>query len=213
MKTDFRDLVSTAVHQAVTEFTGDDGCGHCDLYSLAGMFLLREITGLSYQLQLGSLCYLIDPPGNGWFQIDAREGGLKRLEYHAWIGLAGTTVGNCVDGGPKKCKVGELVDFSARHLKAMSERMQGITRAERFGEGLLLTLDPTIERIAWTRTDGPPDYLWTNGEPPTEFRYYPDEECINMFYEYIGNHRDTLASIRRLAFEKYHQLRRFGKSS
>jgi len=197
-----RNVISEAVHLAVTDVAGDSGVGHCDLYALAGVILLQRLTGKPYQIQAGSLMYHADPSGGGWFEINAENNGVERLEYHAWIGLAGETI------EPGRCQIAELIDFSTRHLKTMTETMQYISGATKLGDHWLICVDPDIDIVQWTRTDGPPEYLWTDGEIPDEFRYSPGIAATVKIYEILKDTKGLITQITQRVITRYRELER-----
>lgn len=202
----WKDVVALAVHRAVIDYTEDDGVRHCDLYALAGMFLLREVTGLPYQIQLGSLMYLADPVGHGWFEINARDGGMERLEFHAWIGLAGSVVKQGQGSQSNECEISELIDFSTRHVKTMVHCMQCVTSAIKIGNRIFASIDPDAERVKYTRADDPPAYLWTDGELPDEFRYAPDHGCIVSYYDMLKQRPYVAMELKKLVLFHYGYL-------
>ncbi len=175
-----RDTAAEAVHRAVCAITGDNGCGHCDLYTLAGYALLPAITELDFMPQVGNFSALVDPP-NGWFHICAEDGGMARGEFDCWLGLKGEDTGRR-DQGVILFGVGQLVDLGLRHLRQMVARMPQITRVAHQDESCaVLELARETDAIRYMRPDDLPSYLWVEGEPPNDLVYKPDLNAMREF--------------------------------
>lgn len=202
-----REAAAEAVHRTVCAVTGDDGCGHCDLYTLGGYALLPAITDLNYMPQVGNFAALVDPP-NGWFQICAEHGGLERGEYHCWLGLPDGDTGRREEG-VTLFAVGQLVDFSLRHVRQMVARMPQITRVAHQGEESLV-LEPAQphDRIRYTRRDDFPPYLWVEGEPPDDLVYTPDLSAMRAFVTRSTRQAPLLAGLRDRVLAEYARLAR-----
>lgn len=202
---EIRDAAAEACHRAVCSVTGDDGCGHCDLYALAGYALLPAITGQNWMPHVGNFSAVIDPP-NGRFEICAEQGGLDRGEFHCWLGLPGRDTGQR-ENGVRLFEPGQLVDFSLRHLRAMCARMPQIQRVvEQNDERLVLELAQDV--IQHTRTDDFPPYLWVTGGPPDNLTYAPDLSAMQAFAARFARQGSLLRTLRDRTLREYAALAR-----
>ncbi len=114
-----KDLIASVVHEAVCEFTGDDGFGHCAHYAVAGAKLLSVLTRKLYLPQAGDLQVFCD--GDCGMMMDATEGGFGTGEFHAWI--AGPVAFGTGQSSGRKPMAGDttIIDFSSRHFRKWVE--------------------------------------------------------------------------------------------
>ncbi|MDR3638627.1 MAG: hypothetical protein P4L84_32780 [Isosphaeraceae bacterium] len=204
---EIREAAAEAVHRAVCVVTHDDGCGHCDLYTLAGYALLPAITELNYMPQVGNFAALVDPP-TGWFQICAEQGGIARGEYHCWLGLPGPDTGRR-EQGVTLFGVGQLVDFSLRHLRQMVASVPQITRVVHQDENsVALELAPAHDLIRYTRPDDFAPYLWIEGEPPSDVVYTPDLGAMGEFVERNVRRPRLMTELRDRVLTEYARIAR-----
>jgi hypothetical protein len=185
-----RGRIAEAVHRAVCEFSGTDGCGLCMLYAVAGAGLLGRVFGKTYYPQAGSMSVLVDPPDN-WMSMDARNfaGG----EFHCWLGRR--------SGGDHV----EMIDFASRHYKGYCERLIDASEFEAIEPGLYVRRDVPLvghSRPTWNRED-PPDYVWTEGLLPEWLRLAPDREATEVVLSMILGHLGEYEPLVRLAVEHF----------
>lgn len=135
--------IANAVHRAVCEFTGTDGCGHCPLYCGAGAAVLTYLTGDAnrYYIQAGALYVEADPENQLWIghdpsYHDSASDAFRAGEFHCWLasgkGAAGERVPAC-----------GLVDFTSRHWPRVLAESQ--------------CPDGTV--VKWTRSEDVPPFI------------------------------------------------------
>ena len=177
-----KEFVAEAVHQAVCEYTGTDGCQRCMYYALTGSWLLSQITGRSHMPQVGSLRFLAEPP-DGWIEIDIKRSGdtinsVYDGQFHAWIAT-------CSTGSPKDPT---FIDLTTRHFKKLSEKeMDG-------------------ETLTWSRPD-PPTFLWAAiRDLPDWICLQADEDATKFVWKAFTEAKEEWRSLMKIAFAKYQQL-------
>jgi hypothetical protein len=170
-----RAAIAEEVHNAITAYTLNDGAGHCLLYAYVGALVTSRVTGQRYLPFAGSLRLIVARDGVGWL-LDARQGGLRRQEFHAWFGR------EHADGRI------ELVDLAARHYKRLLERSHASDEQP---------------RPVWDRED-PPPYLWTFlTDLPSWVRLTP---VVETMWETAHALEPGMAAIQRIATAAQHRL-------
>jgi hypothetical protein len=114
-----KDRMAEAVHAAVCEVTEGSGLGRCAHYAVAGSVLATVVTGKRYMAQAGSLYLSHDPADPTLLTAMVCEAGIESGECHCWC------IGPVAEGrkaGPVT-QDQEFIDFSARHLKALVEKL------------------------------------------------------------------------------------------
>jgi hypothetical protein len=172
--------IAEAVHQAVAEFTGTGGYGHCYLYALTGWALAREVLGRDYRLQAGSLWLLARPP-DGWLYLNACPGGLESGSFHCWFGRPGA------DG-----RAAELVDLAARHYRAWADKN------ERLGPS-------TTVPVRWAWPAGPPDYVWLTQTRSTWLALVADRDLTRRYAEDVHARAKDFAPVVELARRRFQE--------
>jgi hypothetical protein len=170
-----RTAIAEAVHNTITAYTHDDGASHCLLYAYVGALVTSRVTGQRYLPMAGSLRLTVARDGAGWL-LDARQGGLRRQEFHAWFGR------EHADGHV------ELVDLAARHYKTLLERSRALDGQP---------------RPRWDRAE-PPPYLWTFlTDLPSWVRFMPLAETM---WEIAHALEPGMAAIQKIATAAQHRL-------
>lgn len=161
---EFKSRIAEAVHRAVCEVTGTDGCGQCLYYALGGALLLNKVTNRLFVPQIGGLLLLTSPPDR-WHGVDMSAEGdpmksFHNSDFHCWISEANSKrlrLGN----QPQKCRA--MIDLSSRHYHQLLKRV--------------------IPDIEWNR-EPPPSYLWSDGRAlPDWIRIWPEAEPMSIFYD------------------------------
>ncbi|QDV37715.1 hypothetical protein [Tautonia plasticadhaerens] len=188
-----RGRIAEAVHRAVCEFSGTDGCGHCMLYAVGGAGILGRVFGRTYHPQAGSMAVLVDPP-DLWMTMDATNfsGG----EFHCWLGRQ--------TGGGRV----EMIDFASRHYRAYWDRLVDASEFEAIESGMYVRRDEPLEghsRPKWNR-EAPPDYVWTEGLLSEWLRLVPDRQATEAVWSMILGHLGVYEPLVALAVEHYQRL-------
>ena len=153
-----RDAIADAVHQACVELRKNDGAGGCLMYAVAGHRLLQNLDPDSdFSIQCGGLELQPDPDvPDPWCTLDPKDGGWSKGQFHCWLAN----------------EAGELIDFSARHYKALCKRIPG------------------KECVDWNQPD-PPAYLWClSRDLPGWIRFNPHPDARRETDEWIRNNID-----------------------
>ena len=188
-----RRRIAEAVHRAVCEFSGTDGCGLCMLYAIAGAGLLGRVFGSTLHPQAGSLSVLADPPDR-WMTMDASN--FANGEFHCWLGR------------PSGGGGAELIDFAARHYRAYCERLLDVSGFQAIEPGIYVRRDEPAEglfRPTWNR-EAPPDYVWAEGLLPEWLRLVPDHEATEAVWANMLGHLDEYEGLVRLAVEHFRSV-------
>jgi hypothetical protein len=176
-----QEALATAVHRTVCAYTGSDGVGHCQLYAVTGMLLLRTVTGKQWHVQAGSTWILCDPP-DGWWRFDATDPDSRsRGEVHCWIAQGGH--------GRRPTTV---VDLTARHYRRMHETL-----------GRVGVLAGVGEAVPWTREE-PPAFLWVTA-PLSWVKWQVDERACRHLWNDMTRARDVYGRLFRQAYQHYQQ--------
>ncbi len=131
-----KERMAEAVHAAVCAVTGCSGLGRCAHYAVAGSILATVVTGKRYIPQAGSLYLSADPADPTLYTGMVAEDGIESDEFHCWC------IGPVEEGrtsGPVTPDQ-EFVDFSARHFKALVEKLGIIEDRQRLPGGGFLTV-------------------------------------------------------------------------
>lgn len=185
-----KDQIAGVVHEAVCEFSGDDGFGHCAHYAVAGAKLLSVLTRKLYLPQAGDLSVFDD--GDFGMMMDANEGGVRTGEFHSWI-TGPFILGSGQPGGCKPMSGDTLIiDLSSRHFRKWAE-----TRPV-FADG---------RKIEWRLPD-PPEYIWSEiRNTPPWFRVSANAEATNHLLDNL----DGFSLVMSLVMEKWrHRIQRSG---
>jgi hypothetical protein len=188
-----RPRIAEAVHRAVCEFVGGDGVGECMGYAFAGCALTRDVfRGANYIVQAGTLHVWPDPDRHPDYCVAfaSESYGPLRGEFHCWITRA-----------PDNAKPGtmirpvEIVDFSARHYRALCERTACVM------------LPSDMERPAWNRPEVP--YIWIDGDQqPETVHLISDPIAMDIVYAKFNSKAEEYKPLFRLALEHYARLER-----
>jgi len=196
--------ISEAVHRAVCEFTGTDGFGHCLCYAVCGSVVASTMLEKLYLPQAGTVCIFADPPNA--VAMQATDNGLERGEFHCWFGLPESR-----NHGRGK-RLAEFVDLTSRHYKRYVSEVVCIEEAVVSDGCRTYMLAPEKDRIRWTRTDDPPQFIWTNGKFPDLMQAVPDEAACLRLFEIVNDSMSDLDDLCSLAF-KYLGLSGFDSTS
>lgn len=188
------EIYAEAVHRAVCEFTGTDGFGHCQIYTLAGYGLLtvaKPPHGTPHP-QAGALYLNPDPADTEcWHVFDPEGSGIKRGEFHSWVAFDS----------------GVFVDFAARHYARYSDEIRHHSGIMGQGEGCTLYALDSTARAGWNRPD-PPVVLW--GSPatfPEWVRLAADRDACRDLCDIVQEQtRDVVIPLCRLAWRHFTQL-------
>jgi hypothetical protein len=161
---EFKSRIAEAVHRAVCEVTGTNGCAQCLYYALGGALLLNKVTNRLFIPQIGGLLLLTSPPDR-WHGVDMSSKGdpmqsFRDSAFHCWISEAS---GKRINLGnqPQKCRA--MIDLSSRHYPALLKR-----------------IFPDLE---WNR-EPPPRYFWSDGDKlPDWIRIWPEAEPMSILYD------------------------------
>jgi hypothetical protein len=172
-----KERMAEAVHAAVCAVTGGIGLGRCAHYAVAGAVLATVFTGKQYIPQAGSLYLSADPADPTLYTAMVAEDGIESGEFHCWC------VGPVEEGrksGPVTPDL-EIVDFSARHFKALVEELGVVEERQRLpGGGFLTVFAPATSR--WRRPD-PPNYIWWNQAGLPEWvKYQADQAATETLF-------------------------------
>jgi len=177
-----KERMAEAVHAAVCAVTGGSGPGRCAHYAVAGAVLATVVTGKQYIPQAGSLYLSADPADPTLYTAMVAEDGIESGEFHCWC------VGP-VEEGRKSGPVTpdqEFVDFSARHFKALVEKLGVVEDRQRLrGGGFLTVFGPATTR--WRRPD-PPKFIWSNlAGLPEWVKYEADQAATETLFRELAD--------------------------
>lgn len=181
-----KNVIASVVHDAVCEFFGDDGCGHCAHYAVAGSKLVSSLSGQLYLPQAGDLWVMCD--GDAGMMMDASQGGVRTGEFHAWI-IGPCKVGTGQPGGLRPFEAGiTIIDFSARHLNKLVERL-----------GYIDTCEPGASKPLW-QLPPPPTFIWCEIDGlPDWFRVSSNAESTTALLDHLNEFEPLM----RLVMEKW----------
>jgi hypothetical protein len=138
---------------------------------VAGAVLATVVTGKQYIPQAGSLYLSANPADPTSYTAMVAEDGIESGEFHCWC------VGPVEEGrksGPVTPDL-EIVDFSARHFKALVEKLGMVEDRQRLpGGGFLTVFSPAMNR--WQRPD-PPKFIWSNQARLPEWVIYEADQA------------------------------------
>jgi hypothetical protein len=186
-----------AVHAAVCEVTRGTGLGRCAHYAVAGSILATVVTGKRFIPQAGSLYLSLDPADPTLCTAMIAEDGIESGEFHCW------SIGP-VEEGRKSGPVTpdqEFVDFSARHFKALVEKLGTVEDRQRLpGGGFLTVFSPATNR--WRRPD-PPKYIWSNlAGLPEWVKYEADKTATETLFRGLADFERVIKLAGRFYFGK-----------
>lgn len=124
------------------------------------------------------------------------------------MGLPGPDTGQ-PEQGVTRYRIGQLVDFSLRHLRAMVARMPQIVRVAHQDEAFVgLELAPEHELIRHARPDQFLPFLWVEGDPPKDLMYTPDLGAMRAFAAHHVKQLRLMSTLRERVFREYALLAR-----
>lgn len=182
----FKNRVAEAVHRAVCEFTGTDGCRMCMYYAFAGSALLSRLRKRLFIPQAGSLFVQTSEPNDPGLAIKIdfdgdSASGLRRGEFHCWIAMPETS-----KLGMSRCST--LIDFSSRHFKTLAENAVA------------------GEQCQWTRP-APPPFVWIeNGILPTWLQLKPDETATSSVLTELTSSFDSWRPLAEMSYRNYDRI-------
>ena len=190
-----KERMAEAVHAAVCEATGGSGLGRCAHYAVAGSILATVVTGKRFIPQAGSLYLSTDPADPTLYTAMVAEDGIESGEFHCWC------IGPVEDGrksGPVTPDQ-EFVDFSARHFKALVEKLGVVEDRQRLpGGGFFTFFTPTTNQ--WQRPD-PPKYIWSSqGRLPEWVMYEADQAATETLFRELADFEPVIKAAGRYYF-------------